>query len=344
LLFSALDSLKGFIMINVRHMAVSEQDDGQRLDRWFKKNVPEMPYVLVQKMIRKGAVRVDGKRADMDTRLAAGQDIRIPPVEVKTKTKKEYVPNDRDRALLDSITIYDDGDIIAFNKPSGLASQGGGGVEWQIDEMLVMLADRKGRRPMLIHRLDRDTSGVLLCARSPSAIRNLGRSMMGRQAMKIYWALTIPAPEVNDGLIRAPLAKATGPLKDRMIISEGPDAKHAATDYKVIERAMNKAAFVAFRPQTGRTHQIRVHAADVLGCPLIGDDKYGGADARISDDLHMADRLHLHARRLRIPHPTLQNKMLDITAPLPPELEKSWKSLGFDYKGVDEDPFADLDL
>lgn len=328
-------------MRNVRHITVSESDDGQRLDRWMKKIVPEIPYVLAQKMIRKGQVRVDGKRAAMDTRLAAGQDVRIPPVEDRTQAKKEYVPNDKDRALLADITIFDDGDIIAFNKPTGLASQGGGGVEWQIDEMLVMLADRKGRRPHLIHRLDRDTSGVLLCARSPNAVRNLGRAMMGRTANKIYWALTIPAPEQNDGLIRAPLAKATGPLKDRMVIDEGPDGKFAATDFKVMERAGTRAAFVAFRPQTGRTHQIRVHAADVLHCPLIGDDKYGGAAARLPD-MGLSDRLHLHARRLRIPHPALENKILDITAPLPADLEKSWRALGFDVKGVDEDPFDAL--
>lgn len=328
-------------MSDVRHITVSESDDGQRLDRWMKKIVPEIPFVLAQKLIRKGQVRVDGKRAQMDTRLSAGQDVRIPPVETKAKTKKEYIPNDKDRQLLAEITIFDDGDIIAFNKPSGLASQGGGGVEWQIDEMLVLLADRKGRRPMLIHRLDRDTSGVLLCARSPSAIRNLGKSMMGRQASKIYWALTVPAPEQNEGLIRAPLAKATGPIKDRMVIDEGPDSKYAATDFHVMERAGTKAAFVAFRPQTGRTHQIRVHAADALHCPLIGDDKYGGAEARLPD-MGLADRLHLHARRLRIPHPALPNKTLDITAPLPPELEKSWRAFGFDIKGVDEYPFDDL--
>lgn len=328
-------------MKQVRHITVSESDDGQRLDRWMKKIVPEIPYVLAQKLIRKGQVRVDGKRADMDTRLSAGQDVRIPPVEIKTTTKKEYIPNDKDRALLADITIFDDGDIIAFNKPTGLASQGGGGVEWQIDEMLVMLADRKGRRPHLIHRLDRDTSGVLLCARSPSAIRNLGRSMMGRAAVKIYWALTVPAPQDNEGLIRAPLAKATGPLKDRMVIDEGPEGKYAATDFKIMERAGSKAAFVAFRPQTGRTHQIRVHAADVLQCPLIGDDKYGGAAARLPD-MGLSDRLHLHARRLCIPHPKLENKMLDITAPLPADLEKSWRAFGFDVKGVDEDPFDAL--
>lgn len=329
-------------MKDVRHITVGESDDGQRLDRWMKKIVPEIPFVLAQKLIRKGAVRVDGKRAQMDTRLSAGQDVRIPPVEDKTKTKKEYVPNDKDRQLLADITLFDDGDIIAFNKPSGLASQGGGGVEWQIDEMLVMLTDRKGRRPMLIHRLDRDTSGVLLCARAPTSIRNLGRAMMGRLATKIYWALTVPAPEQNEGLIRAPLAKATGPIKDRMVVDEGPESKFAATDFHVMERAGTKAAFVAFRPQTGRTHQIRVHAADVLGCPLIGDDKYGGSEARLPD-MELANRLHLHARRLRIPHPNLANKMLDFTAPLPPELEKSWRAFDFAIKGVDEDPFPALD-
>jgi 23S rRNA pseudouridine955/2504/2580 synthase len=332
-------------MRDVRHIKVSESDDGQRLDRWMKKVVPEIPFVLAQKLIRKGAVRVDGKRAQMDTRLEAGQDVRIPPVEEKTKTKKEYVPNEKDRALLADITLFDDGDMIAFNKPAGLASQGGGGVEWQIDEMLVLLADRKGRRPMLIHRLDRDTSGVLMCARSPNAIRNLGKAMASRTAEKIYWALTVPAPIQNEGSVRAPLCKGAGPSKDRMYVDEGPDGKFAATDFVVMERAGTKAAFVAFRPRTGRTHQIRVHAADVLGCPLIGDDKYGyGGKSDALDGLALAPRLHLHARRLRIPHPSIQNKILDISAPLPAELEKSWRALGFEVKGNDESPFDDMDI
>jgi len=330
-------------MREVRHIKVAESDDGQRLDRWIKKAVPEIPYVLAQKLIRKGQVRVDGKRAQMDTRLEAGQEVRIPPVEAKTQEKKEYVPNEKDRALLADITMFDDGDIIAFNKPTGLASQGGGGVEWQIDEMLVLLADRKGRRPMLIHRLDRDTSGVLLCARSPNAIRNLGRAMASRTAEKIYWALTMPAPEQNEGTIRAPLAKGTGPGRDRMYVDEGPEGKFAATDFVVMERTGTKVAFVAFRPRTGRTHQIRVHAADVLGCPLIGDQKYGHAGSEMPG-IGLAPRLHLHARRLRIPHPTLANKILDITAPLPAELEKSWRALGFEIKGNDENPFEAIEL
>ncbi len=313
-----------------RIVKVPLADDGQRLDRWMKKAVPEVPYGLAQKLIRKGAIKIDGKKAKGDARLLAGQMVRIPPVEdrpEREKTVKEL--SWQDQEFIRSLVLYDDGDVIAFNKPAGLASQGGGGVEWHIDAYFPALADVYEQIPRLIHRLDRDTSGVLLCARSADAVRRLGKAFKDRRAKKTYWAITLPAPVQNDGLINAPIAKPDGPHKDRMVIEKG--GQLALTDFSVVERASKRAAFVAFQPRTGRTHQIRVHAADVLKCPVMGDEKYGGSASWLDgmgDSL--ARRLHLHARQLVVAHPTENDKMITLVAPLPDDLRQSWQALGFD--------------
>lgn len=316
-------------MNGVRLITVEAEDDGQRLDRWLKKRVPELPYALAQKLIRKGAIKIDGKKGQTDSRLTEGQQVRLPPLEDKPQLtkRKMYIAKD-DKAFLESLVIYDDGDIIAFNKPGDLASQGGGGVERHMDGLLELLADKKGRRPRLIHRLDRDTSGVLLCARSNEAVRKLGVSFKDRHAQKTYWAILVPAPDAQNGTINAPLAKAKGMHKDRMVIDEGEDGKVSITDFVVVERAAKTAAFVAFMPRTGRTHQIRVHAADILECPILGDGKYGGAAARI-EGMELSPRLHLHARRLVIHHP-FEKRLLEFEAPLPPDIASTWAALGFD--------------
>jgi len=316
-------------MSGVRLIKVESIDDGQRLDRWLKKNVPELPYALAQKLIRKGAIKIDGKKAKTDSRLNEGQEVRLPPMEDKADMPKpKMVITQDDVAYIRSMIIYDDGDVVALNKPGDIASQGGGGIDRHIDGLLELLEDRKGRRPRLIHRLDRETSGVLLCARSNEAVRQLGANFRDRHAKKTYWAILVPAPDEQEGTINAPLAKAKGPHKDRMQVDEGEDSKHAITDFVVVERAAKKAAFVAFMPHTGRTHQIRVHAADILGCPILNDGKYGGAEAHL-EGIDLSPRLHLHARRLVVWHPA-EKKLLDLRAPLPPELDRTWKELGFD--------------
>ena len=327
--------MSGDYMSEERHIEVTAEDDDQRLDRWLKKHIDELPWGLAQRLIRKTAIRVNDRKAKTSTRLKPGDIIRIPAIEDRTNRKKEKMQlTDDDRKLIESLVIYDDGNVVALNKPSGLASQGGGGIERHIDGMLELLADKKGRRPRLIHRLDRETSGVLLCARSTQAVRRLGKAFHDRKAQKTYWALVMPAPEEQSGTIEAPLEKGAGSMRDRMYISESDDAKYSVTDFIVIERAAQTAAFLAFMPQTGRTHQIRVHAADALQTPIIGDDKYGGADAKISG-LKMADTLHLHARRLVVKHP-LKNEVLDLVAPLSPMMAESWTTLGFDINTADE--------
>lgn len=326
-------------MSDVTHYIVSDDDDGQRLDRWIKKHVKDLPYVAAQKMMRKGAIRVDSKRAKPDMRLSAGQDIRIPPVEKNKPHQGPRPLSDEDRIFIKSLVIYQDEHVIALNKPADLAVQGGTKTNIHVDGLLEGLIDKKGVKPRLVHRLDKDTSGVLLLARSAKVARDLGKAFKERTVKKIYWALVSPCPEIYEGSIKAPLAKAGGPDREKVVVDE-EDGKFALSDYVVVEHAGEQAAFVAFSPQTGRTHQLRVHA-QLLGCPIIGDHKYKAErdpeSKKPEVDLSaipLAKRLHLHAQRLILPHPGRPGS-LDISAPLPEALIKSWKALGFDssYKG-----------
>jgi 23S rRNA pseudouridine955/2504/2580 synthase len=325
-------------MSGVRKIKVSADDDGQRLDRWLKKQLPDVPYSLTQKLIRQGQLRIDGKRAKADTKLKEGQEVRLPPVTEKPRGAKPKL-GDKASAFMKSLVIYDDGDVIAINKPYDLATQGGTNTHHHVDGMLDALKNREGVRPRLVHRLDRETSGILLLARSAQVARELGDIFKGRQIKKIYWSIVAPVPEEREGTIRAPIAKGQGKQKERMTVDD-KEGKKAYTDYLVLESAGSDAAFVAFWPRTGRTHQIRLHA-EVMGCPVVGDTKYGGTYENIAG-LALAKRLHLHARRIICPHP-VKKGWLDITAPLPDDLLKSWKTLGFS-PNLKADPFRDIEL
>jgi len=331
-------------------ITVKDDDDGQRLDRWIKKYVPDMPYVLAQKLMRKGQIRADGKRVKPDTRLVGGQKIKIPPFEVKTtdkvKVHKKKITDD-DIEFMRSLVIYEDEHVIALNKPADIAVQGGTKTKRHIDGLLEVFKNKEDIIPRLVHRLDKDTSGILLLARSAKCARELGFAFKNRDVRKIYWGVVSPTPDTYEGTIKAPIVKSDGDYEKMIIDDEG--GKFALTEYSVIENAGRAAAFVAFWPRTGRTHQIRVHAAEVLGSSIIGDRKYRAVKDEecklIDDDLAGMDlpkRLHLHARRLILPHPMIKGRILDITAPLPPELVKSWKNLGFDHK-YKQDPFEELD-
>lgn len=330
-------------MSGVKIVTVEQEDDGQRLDRWLKKHASALPYSLVQKLIRKGQIRVDGGRAQMDTRLSAGQEVRLPPAAESGKLDNDFKARPEDAAFIKSLVIYDDGDIIALNKPSGLATQGGMNIGRHVDGLLAHLGD-PGNRPKLAHRLDRDTSGILLVARSREMAMKLGRAFEGKTIRKYYWALVAPAPEMNDGTIDAPLIKGDGPYNKDMMVVDPENGKFSRTEFRVVERAAKKAAFVMFWPRTGRTHQLRVHA-QAAGFPIIGDPKYGDVEGSqmMIDALGLAPRLHLHAARIIMPYPGRPRDVLDIQAPLPPELRKSWGKFGFDaaWSG---DPFADIKL
>lgn len=321
-------------MSGVYYIEVSEDEDGQRLDRFLQKHLKGTPIGLLQKLMRKGQIRVDSKRVKTNTRISAGQSVRIPPLEKKDSNTKKV--SDKDADLIRSLVIYDQGGILAINKPAGLATQGGTNIKRHIDGMLPALADKDGVVPRLVHRLDKDTSGVLLLARSAEMARELGKVFQGRQIRKIYWALTVPAPEMNSGEIRAPLKKVGGEGNEKMAVDN--DGQGAITLFDVIDRAHKQLAFVAFWPRTGRTHQIRVHAA-YMGCPILGDGKYGGSDAML-DGVDHVKRVHLHARSIHFKHPKT-GKDINVSAPLSGDIEKSWKDLGFDHNS-DHDVFADI--
>lgn len=332
-------------MSDIRLINVSADDDGQRLDRWLKRVAPDLPYVLVQKLLRKGQIRIDGKRAKPDAKLSTGQEVRLPPYSGEKKIYAPQRPSEQDAAFMRSLVIYDDGEVMAINKPEGWAVQGGTNTKRHIDGLLEVLADKNGVKPRLVHRLDKDTSGVLLLARSAQAARELGAAFKGRGIRKTYWALISPVPEIYDGTIKAPIAKAGGTNKERMVV-DFEEGKSAITEYKVMEAAGGEIAFVAFWPRTGRTHQIRVHA-EYMGCPILGDMKYSRREIEHEHEqidlegMTLSKRLHLHAQRLVLPHPLRKGKMLDISAPLPPELAKSWRKLGFDA-ATKEDPFEHM--
>lgn len=324
-------------MKDVQHIKIPQDDDGQRLDRWLKKNVEEMSFVMAQKLIRTGQIRIDGKRVKPDTRLVAGQEIRLPPMDARPEKADGYRLRDDDAEMIRKAVIFDDGDLLAINKPPGIASQGGMNIERHIDGMLEALTIGDGVKPRLVHRLDKDTSGVLLLARSAEMARQLGKMFQGRDMKKIYWAITAPAPLEMSGEIKAPLIKGTvGPDKDKMLVDH-KEGQKAYTNYEVMEVAGRQAAFVAFMPKTGRTHQIRVHAAH-SGFPLLGDAKYGTKAA--IEGPGITQRLHLHARSLEFRHPVTK-KTMKLMAPLPADLARSWDALGFQKK-PDHEPFADF--
>lgn len=317
-------------MAQVKHITVESDDDGQRLDRWIRKHLPQMAFSLMQKLVRKGQIRVDGKRVDANLRLTAGQVIRIPPFAGGRKEDEWFRPQRDDAEFVKSLVIYDDGDLVAINKPSGIASQGGMKITRHIDGLMVHLEDSEGRRPKLLHRLDRDTSGVLVLARTRETAARMGKLFSSRNIHKTYWAICMPAPLRNEGTIDLPLAKGIGEMKDMMMV-DTEDGKRSITDFEVLERAGDKAAFVAFQPKTGRTHQIRIHAAEA-GFPILGDEKYGPKDEEDSPSVQGAvPRLHLHAESIILPG-TRNGQEIEIHAPLPKDLQQGWTAFGFSVK------------
>lgn len=320
---------------------VARDEDGIRLDRWFKRHYPAMPHGLLEKLLRTGQIRVDGARAKAADRLTSGQGVRLPPQVVfgklEEKPKRAEAPA-MDGESLQDLVLYMDGSVIVLNKPSGLATQGGSGLTRHVDGMLDSLMFEKKQRPRLVHRLDRDTSGVLVIARTVPAAGSLSKALAERDASKIYWALVKGIPNPKQGIVRAALAKeghGPGGRDERMaVVDKSVDgAKAAITAYKVMGVA-GEYAWVAAKPLTGRTHQIRVHLAS-LGTPIVGDFKYGGKESRGSGELE--NRLHLHARSIEIARP--DGGRLFVRAPLPDHMKKAWDLFGFDAEATN-DPFV----
>jgi 23S rRNA pseudouridine955/2504/2580 synthase len=320
----------------VETIKVKSGEADMRLDRWFRVNFPDVGYSYLQKLLRTGQVRVDGRRAEANARLDAGAQIRVPAIvrtAVKTAPPSVKPPlgvSKADRTSIEKMILFEDEHILVLNKPFGLAVQGGSGTKRHVDGMLAGMADRfGGERPRLVHRLDRDTTGVLLIAKHRDAAAKLGRVFQTRSAAKTYWALVKGVPKPPQGKIEAPLVKASGPDGDRVrkaLPGEQKEAMHATTHYSVIDRLAHKASWVSLKPVTGRQHQLRAHMA-LIGNPIAGDNKYGG-DADLPAE-QMENKLHLHARRLVLPHPYTGGK-IDVTAPLPDHMRKTWEILGLD--------------
>ena len=316
----------------VASIRVKADEAGMRIDRWFKVHFPDVGYGYLQKLLRSGQVRVDSKRVDAGARLEEGQEVRVPHgARSKPKNAEASFPNTSraDRALIESMILYEDEHVLVLNKPFGLAVQGGSGTTRHIDGILAGMVDRFGDRPRLVHRLDRDTTGVLMIAKHRQAAAKLGRIFQTRSAAKTYWALVRGVPAPRQGKIEDPLVKAAGPDGDRVRKArpgEQEQAMHATTHYSVIDRVSHKAAWVSLKPVTGRQHQLRAHMA-LIKHPIIGDSKYMPGEHGLIEAV--PDKLHLHARRLVIPHPITGAK-LDVTAPLPEHMRATWEMLGFD--------------
>lgn len=314
----------------VRHVTVQPDDGELRLDRWFKRHYPELSYGQVAKWLRTGQVRVDGHRAKPGQRVSQGQEIRVPPI---SPTQTDVAPAEKarptvdraDAAALRESVIYQDKFLIAVNKPAGLAVQGGSKTHRHLDGMLDALQFDAGERPRLVHRLDKDTSGLLLLARDRQTASQLAVLFQGREVEKTYWALVVGIPDHESGLIDTRLAKRGGEGKQR--VESVDDGQTAETEYRILDHAARRIAWLELRPRTGRTHQLRAHCK-AMGTPIVGDGKYGGRDSDIEG---LPQRLHLHARGLTLPHPA-SGERLTLNAPLDDVLAKSWGFLGFDAK------------
>ena len=328
----------------VETVTVDGEDGPLRLDRWFRRHYPELAHGRLEKLLRTGQIRVDGKRAKAGDRLASGQAIRIPPLETTPPTSsaapRRLLP--ADEAMLQGAVLHRDDAVIVLDKPPGLAVQGGTKSERHLDGLLDGLRFGSAERPKLVHRLDKDTSGVLVIARSTAAAAVLTRAFRDKTTRKTYWALVVGLPKPPQGRISLALAKGpglNGSGRGRERVRADPDeGKPAITYYRVIDNVGERASWLALLPVTGRTHQLRAHCA-AIGTPMLGDGKYGGAAAHL-DGPPGSRRLHLHARALAIPHP--QGGILRVTAPLPPHMRQSWEFFGFPDDV--EDPFAGLDL
>lgn len=309
---------------------VAEDEADIRLDRWFRRHFPAIKQGAIQKLCRTGQVRVDGGRVGADTRLAPGQSVRIPPLPPDPAPSPPPPADPRAADELERMVLYRDEHLVVLDKPHGLATQGGPGIERHLDGMLAAWRDGAGERPRLVHRLDRETAGVLVVARLPGVAARLAASFRTRAVRKTYWAVVAGRPVPVAGRIEGELVRLDGFRGERAAVA-GPydtETAHAITDYRTLDHAGRRLAWLELTPLTGRTHQLRVHCA-ALGAPILGDLPYGserdGRNTALVDGL--GDTLHLLARRLVVPHPA--GGTLAVEAPLPAHMAATFAALGF---------------
>jgi 23S rRNA pseudouridine955/2504/2580 synthase len=322
-------------MNEVRTLYVDNGEDGVRLDRWFKRRWPHLNHIQLNKLFRSGQVRVDGSRVKADTKLAAGSQVRVPPLPDAPDKDEKRALSPRDIAFAKSLVLYEDEEVLALNKPAGLAVQGGTKTTHHIDKLLSAWGEGVNR-PKLVHRLDRDTSGVLLLGKTPGAAARLSGSFAKRKAQKTYWAIVAGNPHPVEGVIELHLAKRGVGDRELVVPAEpkDKDAQPAETEYVSISRAGPRVTWLALRPHTGRTHQLRAHMK-AIGHPILGDPKYSDDKAgQLSEGL----KLQLHARSIYLPHPSVG--MLHIEAPLSPEMKAGFAKFGFSEDEAEADPFA----
>jgi 23S rRNA pseudouridine955/2504/2580 synthase len=322
------------VTTGVQTAKVSADEAGMRVDRFVEARFPGLSFSHIQRIIRKGELRVNGKRAQPRQRLVAGQAVRIPPLRLEPRPPaRDAKTGNETRDFLKSITLYEDADVLVLNKPMGLAVQGGSGTTRHVDGMLEALRDAHGQRPRLVHRLDKDTAGCLLVAKTRFAAAALAKTFRSRSARKIYWALVAGVPKPRQGRISTFLAKETRADDSFMRVARHGEegASHAVTYYAVIDTAARQLAWLSLKPVTGRTHQLRAHLAHI-GHPIVGDPKYFSKENWQLPG-GMQNRLHLLARRIVVPHP--RGGTIDVTAPLPPHMQQSWNLIGLDVKRYD---------
>jgi len=322
-------------MREVRTITVGAGEEDVRLDRWFRRRWPHLTQGQIAKLVRSGQVRVNGGRAKPDTRLGPGDQVRVPPLPDAPPKGETPRLDARDAAFARSLVIYEDEEVLAINKPSGLAVQGGTKTKTHVDRLLSAWGEGL-ERPRLVHRLDRDTSGVLVMGKTPAATAKMAGAFARRKTQKTYWALVMGLPKPGEGVLEMPLVKRGVGDRELMIPADpkDPNAESAETEFVTLARAADKVAWMALWPHTGRTHQLRAHML-AMGHPILGDPKY---HTEASRELAGGLKLQLHARRLVLPHPSRGTLMLE--APISPEMKAGFARFGFDPHEADPEPFA----